>query len=193
MPKIQLKKPIDINQVYLFAKAKHEGQKRDNGSDYITHPVNVAKIIKEVKGDSKNIDILVAAALLHDTLEDTYTSYRELEENFGKEIASIVMELTTAPFVPKMIGKAKYLATKMENMTNYALLIKFADRYNNLCDLNGTTQEKRQRTISDTEYILNYLSSRRTYTTSQQKLVDLIQKQIKKLKNEDNEKNAITK
>lgn len=193
MPKIQLKKPIDINQVYLFAKAKHEGQKRDNGSDYITHPVNVAKIIKEVKGDSKNIDVLVAAALLHDTLEDTYTSYRELEENFGKEIASIVMELTTAPFVPKMIGKAKYLATKMENMTNYALLIKFADRYNNLCDLNGTTQEKRQRTISDTEYILNYLSSRRTYTTSQQKLVDLIQKQIKKLKNEDNEKNAITK
>ena len=193
MPKIQLKKPIDINQVYLFAKSKHEGQKRDNGADYITHPVNVAKIIKEVKGDSKNIDVLVAAALLHDTLEDTYTSYRELEENFGKEIASIVMELTTAPVVPKMIGKAKYLATKMENMTNYALLIKFADRYNNLCDLNGTTQEKRQRTISDTEYILNYLSSRRTYTTSQQKLVDLIQKQIKKLKNEDNEKNAITK
>ncbi|MGN1213167.1 MAG: HD domain-containing protein [Christensenellales bacterium] len=193
MPKIQLKKPIDVNQVYLFAKAKHEGQKRDNGADYISHPVSVAKIIKEVKGDSKNIDILVAAALLHDTLEDTYTSYRELEENFGKEIASIVMELTTAPFVPKMIGKAKYLATKMENMTNYALLIKFADRYNNLCDLNGTTQEKRQRTISDTEYILNYLSSRRTYTTSQQKLVDLIQKQINELKNEDNEKNAITK
>ena len=130
---------------------------------------------------------------MHDTLEDTYTSYRELEENFGKEIASIVMELTTAPYVPKMIGKAKYLATKMEHMTNYALLIKFADRYNNLCDLNGTTQEKRQRTISDTEYILNYLSTKRTYTKSQQKLVDLIQKQIKELKKEDNEKNAITK
>ena len=193
MSEIKLTKPIDLYRVYLFAKAKHEGQKRDNGADYITHPVNVAKIIKQVKGDSKNLKILISAALLHDTLEDTYTSYRELEENFGKEIASIVMELTTAPYVPKMIGKAKYLATKMENMTNYALLIKFADRYNNLCDLNGTTPEKRQRTINDTEYILNYLSTRRTYTKSQQKLVDLIQKQIKKLKKEDNEKNAIAK
>ena len=193
MPKIILQKPIDLNEVYLFAKEKHHGQKRDNGSDYFTHPVKVAQIVQSLKGHSKNIEVLISAALLHDTLEDTYTSYRELKEKFGKEVASIVVELTTAPFVPKMIGKAKYLAEKMEHMTNYALLIKFADRYNNLCDLDSTTQEKRQRTIKDTEYILGYLSTRRTYTKSQQKLVDMIEKQIKILKKEDEEKNTITK
>lgn len=191
MPKLLLSKPIDLFEVYDFAKQKHEGQKRDDGSDYITHPVNVAKIIREVKFESKNLVVLVAAALLHDTLEDTYTSYRELKEKFGVEVASIVVELTTAFYVPKMIGKAKYLAQKMEHMTNYALLIKLADRYVNLCDLNKTTPEKKVRTIKDTEYILNYLSTRKTYTKPQQKLVNMIYKQIDKLKGLNEEKNTI--
>lgn len=193
MPKIELIRPIDLNYVVEFATAKHAGQKRDNGKDYITHPLHVAALINRIKGNSQNKEVLIAAALLHDTLEDTYTSYKELEQNFGKEVASIVVELTTAPFVPKMIGKAKYLAEKMEHMTNYALLIKFADRFDNLCDLNETTNEKRQRTIKDTEYILNYLSTRRKYTSSQEKIVDLINKQIKILKTEDEQKNTISK
>lgn len=193
MPRILLNKSIDLYEVYMFAEEKHKGQKRDNGTDYITHPVHVANIVKKVKGDSQNLDILLSAALLHDVLEDTYTSFKEIEKNFGKEVASIVVELTTAPYVPKMIGKATYLAQKMEHMTNYALLIKFADRYDNLCDLKKTTQEKRIKTIKDTEYILDYLSTRRKYTSSQQKLVDMIKKQIKILKNEDEEKNTISK
>ena len=193
MAKIILKRPIDLNEVYIFAKEKHAGQKRDNGSEYITHPVHVAKIVNQVKKSSQNKDILVAAALLHDTLEDTYTSYRELKEKFGKEVASIVVELTTAPFVPKMVGKAKYLAEKMLYMTNYALLIKFADRYDNLCDLNTTTPEKKERTINDTEFILDYLSTRRKLSQSHLELIDMIQNQIKALKKEEEEKNTMTK
>jgi (p)ppGpp synthase/HD superfamily hydrolase len=182
MSKITLEKPLDLNYVLEFATEKHKGQKRDDGADYITHPIRVAKIIAEVKKDSQNRDILIAAALLHDTLEDTYTSCRELEEHFGKEVASIVVELTTAPFVPKMIGKGKYLAEKMEKMTNYALLIKLADRYDNLCDLSKCTPFKQQKTINDTTYILNYLKDKREFTSTQKILVDKINKQLNFLK-----------
>lgn len=185
MGKIVLKKPIDLNEATQFATEKHLGQKRDDGTDYIAHPLRVAKIIEEIKKDSQNRDILVCASSLHDTLEDTYTSYKELEEKFGREVASIVVELTTAPFVPKMIGKARYLAEKMERMSEYALLIKLADRYDNLCDLVHSEKQKRERTINDTLYILDYLSKRRTYTKSQQKVVDLILKQIEILKGQN--------
>ena len=184
MAKIILQKPLNLDEVLSFATQKHQGQKRDDGSEYIIHPKRVSKIIEEIKKDSQNKDVLISASLLHDTLEDTYTSYRELEENFGKEVASIVVELTTAPYVTKMIGKARYLAEKMEHMSNYALLIKLADRYDNLCDLKNCTPQKQQKTINDTIFILDYLSNHRVFTNSQQKLVDLINKQIKLLQNQ---------
>lgn len=184
MEKIDVRRQIDLNEVLKFATEKHKGQKRDDGQDYIVHPIRVSKIVDKYKAkDSQNRDILLAASLLHDTLEDTYTSYRELEEHFGKEVASIVEELTTAPFVPKMIGKGLYLAEKMQMMTNYALTIKLADRLDNLCDLENCTPQKVARTVNDTEFILDYLSKRRTFTKSQLKLVDAIKTQLQVLEN----------
>lgn len=178
-------KQINLDEVLEFAKQKHAGQMRDDGRPYITHPVRVAKIVDEYKGKySKNRDAIVAAALLHDTLEDTYTSYRELKEKFGELVASMVMEVSTASCVPKLIGKGQYLAEKMQMMTSYALVIKLADRLDNLRDLDGTSQDKKQRTIDDTIFILQYLEKRRNFTKAQQALVDLIKLQINKLKNQ---------
>lgn len=186
MPKIKLEKKIDLEEVLRFATEKHKGQKRDNGVDYIIHPIRVAELVDKYKGkESQNREILLAAALLHDTLEDTYTSYRELEENFGEIVASIVQELTTAKYGSKMIGKGLYLAEKMQMMTNYALTIKLADRYDNLCDLSNCTEEKQKRTINDTKYILDYLEKRRTFTKSQQTLTSLIKEKLEEFdKNE---------
>ena len=121
---------------------------------------------------------MIAAALLHDTLEDTYTSARELKDNFGIMVASIVQELTTAPYVPKIIGKGLYLAEKMQMMTNYALTIKLADRLDNLCDLDKCTPQKIVRTVNDTLFILDYLEKRRTFTKSQAELSQAIKAQL---------------
>ena len=182
MPKIELEKPIDLDEVLKFATEKHKGQKRDDGKDYIVHPIRVAKLVDEYKAKySQNREVIVAAALLHDTLEDTYTSYRELKEKFGEVVASIVQELTTAKYGSKMIGKGLYLAEKMQMMTNYALTIKLADRYDNLCDLDKCSENKIKRTINDTEYILDYLEKRRNFTKSQQIFIKLIKSKLEEL------------
>ena len=179
MTKIQMEKPLDLDEVLKFAKEKHQGQKRDDGRDYINHPMRVAKLVDDYKGKfSKNRKILFAAALLHDTLEDTYTSYKELVDNFGEYVASLVLELTTAKYACNYIGKAQYLAEKMEHMTSYALTIKLADRLDNLTDMVGCKMEKQQRTINDTIYILAHLEKTRKLTESQQKLTKLIKEQI---------------
>ena len=182
MPKIELEKPIDLDEVLKFATEKHKGQKRDDGKDYIVHPIRVAKLVDEYKAKySQNREVIVAAALLHDTLEDTYTSYRELKEKFGEVVASIVQELTTAKYGSKMIGKGLYLAEKMQMMTNYALTIKLADRYDNLCDLDKCSEDKIKRTINDTEYILDYLEKHRNLTKSQQIFTKLIKNRLEEL------------
>ena len=179
MTKILLDIDLDLNKVLEFAKEKHKGQKRDDGREYITHPMRVAKLVDDYKGKtSSNRKILFAAALLHDTLEDTYTSYKELVNNFGEVVASLVLELTTAKYACHYIGKAQYLAEKMEHMTSYALTIKLADRLDNLMDLSGCSQEKQEKMINDTIYILSHLEKNRNLTKPQQELSKAIKEQI---------------
>ena len=185
MPKIELDREIDLEEVLRFATEKHKGQKRDDGRDYITHPIRVAKIVEKFKaGTSINKNVLIAGALLHDTLEDTYTSYKELCDKFGEVVGSLVLELTNADYCCKLVGKALYLAEKMQYMTNYALFIKLADRYDNICDLN-TKPEKKIRTIKDTYYILDYLEKHRSMTKSQLKLVSAIKEKLEEYKLEE--------
>jgi len=185
MDKIILEKPIDLAEVLEFASEKHKGQKRDDGEDYIVHPIRVAKIVDFYKGQySKNREVILAASLLHDTLEDTYTSFLELKDNFGAAVASLVEELTSATFSSRIIGKAKYLAEKMQFMTNYALIIKLADRLDNIRDLAYSSEGKRQRTISDNQFIIDYLKEHRELTGSQTKLCADIKAEIDKYNEE---------
>lgn len=168
-----------------FASKKHKGVLRDDGSPYITHPLAVAEYVRKFK-QSKNASMLYMAAVLHDTIEDTYTSYRELCETFSDEVASIVMELSTAKVAPLWIsggngGKAEYLAKKMGNMTNYALYIKLCDRLHNLTTLKGCDADKQTRTIADTRIILDYLKVVRKLTESQQRVANEIEKVLREL------------
>ena len=79
-----------IRSAYEYAYRKHFSQKRITGDDYITHPLNVAWILTDVKADGEAI----AAALLHDTIEDSDSTYEEIKELFGEQVANIVDGVT---------------------------------------------------------------------------------------------------
>lgn len=176
---------LDYNFVLEFARRKHEGQFRDDKvTPYIEHPIKVAELVRHYK-KSKNIDAIVAAALLHDTMEDTYTSYRELVDNFGEMVASMVLEVTSAKMVLKLKGKACYLKHKMNHMSPYALVIKLADRLANLRDMKGVSEEKLKRTEEDTIEIIDYLENPNNeykLTEAQRNLITDIRAEIENLK-----------
>ena len=168
---------IDIDEVIAFATERHAGQKRADGSDYVNHPIRVSNIVAEYK-PSKNELVLKAGAILHDVLEDTYTSYRELRDKFGEIIASLVMEVTSSGFMPKLVGKRVYLANKMQYMSSYALVIKLADRLDNLTDMSAVALEKIKRTFFDTIYMINYLETKRKLTEPHKNLIAAIRNQL---------------
>lgn len=105
-----------------FAIRKHNGQKDDAGQDYFKgHVMQVFQLIEMVTKDEE----IQAAAVLHDTLEDTDTTYEELEREFGKRIADLVLELTHEGSKEK-----GYYLPRLHSKD--AILIKYADRLSNL-------------------------------------------------------------
>lgn len=174
---------IDIEEVLAFATERHKGQVRADGSDYITHPIRVSKLVAEFK-PSRNGNILAAGAILHDVLEDTYTSYKELVDRFGIVVASLVMEVTSSGFMPKLVGKRFYLAHKMQYMSSYALVIKLADRLDNLTDMRAVALEKIKRTYFDTIYMINYLEGKRNLTDPQKNLIIAIRSKLEEINKE---------
>jgi len=97
-------------------------------------------VVKIVSKYTKEKEILIAA-WLHDAVEDKYISYEQIEEYFGKKVVYLVYELTSDKTVVQIIGKTEYLKNKLNNMTNEALLIKLADRLDNVSDLEVTDKK----------------------------------------------------
>ena len=176
---------IDIDDVLAFARERHKGQMRADGTEYVNHPIRVSEIVAKYK-PSKNAAVLQAGAILHDVLEDTYTSYKELCDRFGVVVASLVMEVTSSGFMPKLVGKRFYLAHKMHYMSSYALVIKLADRLDNLTDMSAVALEKIKRTFFDTIYMINYLEAKRKLTEPQKNLIAAIRKQLELINEEYN-------
>ncbi|MBE5758318.1 MAG: HD domain-containing protein [Clostridiales bacterium] len=168
---------VDLDKVLAFAREKHKGHLRLDGSEYITHPIRVSELVRKYK-PSSNANILAAGALLHDVLEDTYTSYRELKDLFGEVVASLVMEVTSSTYVPKLIGKQLYLAHKMRYMSSYALVIKLADRLDNVTDISALPEEKLKKTFFDTIYMVNYIENKRILTDAQSNLIKAIRERL---------------
>ena len=132
-----------------FAADKHRNQRRKDHArtPYINHPLAVARVLAD-EGGVKDAEIL-AAAILHDTLEDTATTRRELEREFGARIAALVSEVTDDKSLPKQ--RRKQLQIDHAPMKSKgAALIKVADKICNLRDLRASppkhwTAERRQR------------------------------------------------
>lgn len=115
-----------------FATKKHEGQFRKVSlQPYITHPLAVSYIVASFK-KSKKLDELIAAAILHDTLEDINTTFDELTKEFSPLISSLVLELTSDKNEIKNLGKTQYLKKKLLGISSYGLTLKLCDRLREL-------------------------------------------------------------
>ncbi len=132
-----------------FADKKHEGQtRRGTGEKYITHPIAVSYIVAvATHGDETSI----VASILHDVIEDTDATIAEIEAGFGSHIASIVDELTNDTARIREIGKLSYHKEKLAKMSPTALLIKLADRLDNIRDT--PTEKMVNSTIELMEHI----------------------------------------
>ncbi|KAK3095606.1 hypothetical protein FSP39_016601 [Pinctada imbricata] len=123
-----------------FSARKHKNQRRKDTekTPYINHPIGVAYILTE-EGGISDLQV-IQAALLHDTVEDTDTTFEEIEENFGKEVTGIVREVTDDKSLPKM--ERKKLQIEHAAKASYkAKLVKLADKLYNLRDLERCTPE----------------------------------------------------
>ena len=139
-----------IRKAIAFAMKKHEGQiRKGSGLPYITHPISVFALVKKFK-ESKNWEDLCCAALLHDTLEDTDTTFEELVREFGVLVATIVFECTNDEKEIKRIGKEAYMKKKVTGISSYALFLKLCDQFDNLSD-----RPSRKLYVRITELILH--------------------------------------
>ena len=146
---------------FQYAREKHAGQKRRSGEDYITHCVEVAKILSEIHLDT----VSVAASLLHDVVEDTGTPVEEIRREFGDEIAVIVDGLTK-------ISRVELSSLAQRQVENYrklllsmardarTILVKLADRLHNMRTLGHLPERKRQRIALETREIYAPLAHR---------------------------------
>jgi len=129
------------NQLILkaahFAAQKHRDQRRkdEDASPYINHPISVAKIISEI-GNVEDPEVL-AAALLHDTIEDTETTIDELIDNFGERVCSLVQEVTDDKTLPRLQRKQRQIDHAKE-ISEGAALIKLGDKISNVTDITNT-------------------------------------------------------
>jgi (p)ppGpp synthase/HD superfamily hydrolase len=149
-----------ILKAIKYATRKHRGQKRKaSGADYITHPILVSYLAASFK-QSKALEHLICAAILHDVVEDTGATYSELLRLFGVLITTLVFELTSDPVALKKVGKLEYLKIKMTGISSYALFLKLCDRLGNLMDNPSDSM------LRDTPLIIAHLKKHRKLTKS---------------------------
>jgi (p)ppGpp synthase/HD superfamily hydrolase len=116
-----------------FAARAHIGQvRKDDSTPYASHPARVAMTLLRVFGCED--DLALAAAYLHDTIEDTPADYDDIEEGFGKIVADIVAALTKNMILPEPEREPEY-DQRLRAADWRARLIKLADVYDNLCDI----------------------------------------------------------
>ena len=150
-----------LKQGFSFGRQAHEGQKRHNGDNYITHPVEVAQILATMRADT---DTLIAA-LLHDVLEDTPVNDTQIQQAFGPEVLHLVQGVTK-------LGKYKFSSKEEAHAENFRkmflamsedvriITLKLADRLHNMRTLTHLRPDKQQRIAKETLDIFAPLANR---------------------------------
>ena len=163
-----------IERAYLVAKEGHAGQTRASGEPYINHPLNVAAILTELQLDDKTI----AAAILHDVVEDTIFTLDELKDMFGEEIALLIDGVTK-------IGQIYFRTKEQQQIEAYrkliiatakdlrVILIKLADRLHNMRTLKFVREDKRKRIAKETMELYAPLANRLGISNIKWELEDL--------------------
>jgi guanosine-3',5'-bis(diphosphate) 3'-pyrophosphohydrolase len=120
----------EIERAFFTAKQAHEGQMRKSGDEYITHPVAVAQILADLGLNSETI----IAALLHDTVEDTHYSLKQIKSDFGDQVSSLVDGVTKLDrLIYGPTAEAETVRKMVVAMSRdiRVLVIKLADRLHN--------------------------------------------------------------
>ena len=141
----------EIYRSYLFGSRAHEGQQRASGEPYIQHPLQVARILTEMRLDAPTI----IAAILHDVIEDTRTAKDQIVQEFGEEVAELVdgvSKLTHLRFQSKAEAQAENFRKMMLAMSRdiRVILIKLADRLHNMRTLSALDARKRRLIARET-------------------------------------------
>ncbi len=148
-------------KAYRFARKAHENQKRASGEEYFTHPCNVAKILIDLGMDAATI----AAAFLHDVIEDTPVSEGDIKAEFGDEVLQLVLGVTK-------LEKIEFTSKEEEQAENFrkifvamakdirVIIIKLADRLHNMRSLNFLSAERQQRMARETLDVFAPLAGR---------------------------------
>jgi guanosine-3',5'-bis(diphosphate) 3'-pyrophosphohydrolase len=163
-----------LNRAYVYAMRAHGEQKRASGDPYISHPLEVAAILARLKLD----DATIAAALLHDTIEDTDATRAEIDRLFGPEIGRLVEGLTKLKRLDLVSKEAKQAENLRKLLLAIAddvrvLLIKLADRLHNMRTLEYQPPASRRRTADETLDIYAPLAGRMGMQEMREELEDL--------------------
>ena len=163
-----------IAAAYELAAEAHTGQVRRSGEPYVTHPLAVATIVADLGLD----DVTIAAALLHDAVEDTRITNEQLEDQFGLEVAAIVDGVTKLERIEFASREAQQAASMRKMLLAMAqdlrvLVVKLADRLHNMRTLAPMADHKQARTAQETLDIYAPLAHRLGMQEIKQQLEDL--------------------
>src|SRR5918992_114267 len=163
-----------LERAFMFASERHEGQQRRSGEDFILHPLGVARILAELGRD----DVTLAAALVHDVVEDTQATVEEVRAEFGEEVANLVegvTKLTRIQFQSREQAQAEnYRKMVMAMAEDYrVILIKLADRLHNMRTIEYLGKQKQLQKARETLEVYAPLAHRLGIHTVKWELEDL--------------------
>ncbi len=163
-----------IRDAWAFGEAMHEGQRRQSGEAYFTHPVAVAVILCEQQMD----DATIVTALLHDTIEDTKAGFADVEARFGREIAELVDGVTKLTNIQLSSVESKQAENFRKLFMAMArdlrvMLVKLADRLHNMRTIRSMKPEKQAQKARETMEIYAPLAGRMGMQWMREELEDL--------------------
>ena len=166
--------PDLLARAFHFSDRAHAGQRRKNGDPFVTHCVEVAKILADLQLDS----VTVASGLIHDVVEDTAVTLEDVEREFGREVAQIVDGLTKIGHLPMTSTQDRQVENYRKLLLSIAkdirvILIKLADRLHNMRTLEHLESEKRARIAQETRDLYAPLAHRFGLNSMKAELEDL--------------------
>ncbi|MDP5350900.1 MAG: bifunctional (p)ppGpp synthetase/guanosine-3',5'-bis(diphosphate) 3'-pyrophosphohydrolase [Paracoccaceae bacterium] len=164
----------NIRKAYAYGKKMHEGQVRQSGDPYFSHPIAVAAILTEQRLD----DATLITALLHDTIEDTKSTFTEVSQLFGPEVADLVdgvTKLTNLQLSSAQSKQAENFRKLFMAMSKdlRVILVKLADRLHNMRTIKSMKQEKQHQKARETMEIFAPLAGRMGMQWMRDELEDL--------------------